>query len=136
MTGMDVKSIIGVISGYFDRLGFKYRVEDELIITVWEIEGRPHVVLIVATEKMVGMRSKLLEPKEVPEDPNFFKELLKAHHLMSNVRYDMDGDGNLGVSASTPIEALNFESFRIIFLTLLFAIEEFWKDIAPKFGLK
>jgi len=134
---MDVKSIIGVISSYFDRLGFKYKVEeDDLIITVWEIEGRTHIILIVATERMIGMRSKLLESEEVPDDPKFFKELLKAHHLMSNVRYDIDGSGNLGVSASSPVEALNFESFRVAFITLLFAIEEFWKEIAPKFGLK
>ncbi len=137
MTEVDVNKVIEVISGYFERLGFKYKVEDEdLIISIWEIEGRTHVVLIVATKKMVGMRSKLLSSEQIPEDPGFFRELLRAHYLMANARYDLDGNGNLGVSVSTPIDALNFESFKINFLTLLFAIEQFWKDIAPKYGLK
>ncbi len=106
-----------------------------MIISRWEIEGKEHLVLIVATERMVGMRSKLLDSKDIPNDPQFFIDLMRTHYLVSNARYDIDGNGNLGVSASAPVEALNYDSFRTWFIALLQTIEQFWKDIAPKYGL-
>ncbi len=124
------------IEEFLRNMGVKYQKEEGVIASLWRVGDGEYWVLVFVGDDWVAIRTIILERDKVPESVDFFKALLNAHYSLAEVRYDLDGDGNLGSSKTIPMAGLNQEVFSSEFNSVVFAIDYFRQEIAPKFDIE
>ncbi len=117
-------------------MGVKYQKEEGAITSLWKVGDKEYWVLVFIGDDWVAVRTTILRKEKVPQSVNFFKELLRAHYNLAEVRYDIDGDGNIGSSKTMPATGLNQDIFSSEFNSVVFAIDYFRQEIAPKFEIE
>ncbi len=124
------------IEEFLNGMGVKYQKEEGVIASLWKVGEGEYWVFVLFGDDWVAIRTTILESGKVPDSADFYRELLRAHYALAEVRYDLDGEGNLGSSKTIPVSGLNREIFSSEFNSVVFAIDYFRQEIAPKFGIE
>ncbi len=117
-------------------MNVKYRKEEGAITSLWKVGDKEYWVLVFIGDDWVAVRATILRKDKVPQSVDFFKQLLKAHYSLAEVRYDMDEEGNIGSSKTIPATGLNQDIFSSEFNSIVFAIDYFRQEIASRFEIK
>ncbi|MCD6243971.1 MAG: hypothetical protein J7J65_01890 [Candidatus Korarchaeota archaeon] len=124
------------IERYLNQMRIKFQKEEGVFASLWRVGDGEYWVLVFVGDEWVAIRTTILEKEQVPNSLDFYKSLLNAHYKLAEVRYDVDDDGNVGSTKTLPITGLNFDNFSSEFNSVVFAIDYFRQEIAPKFDIQ
>ena|GEM_PF-6134696 len=117
-------------------LNFKWSDEHNAFLVPYEISGHTHIVVVSWSDMWVVIRTGIMTKDEVPSRyrEELYKKLLQANHDYYEFAYDMDDEGNIGISEDIFIPALTFDVFWEEFNVIPLAIKYFWETIIPSLG--
>ncbi len=124
------------IEEFLNGMGVRYQKEEGVIASLWKVGDGEYWVFVLTGDDWVAIRTTILESGKVPDSVEFYRALLNAHYTLAEVRYDVDEEGNLGSSKTIPVSGMNKDIFASEFNSVVFAIDYFRQEIAPKFGIE
>ncbi|MHA1269137.1 MAG: hypothetical protein ACTSPY_05060 [Candidatus Helarchaeota archaeon] len=116
----------------------EYRDKYKIIIPyVFEFKNKETITLLVDTrigKKWVEIKCLLLMKKVLPKIPQLenilHEKLLQANFNYAEVTYSIDSEGNVFAEADMPVKT-DIINFKSEFVSILFAIENFFNQIIP-----
>ncbi|MFQ5712250.1 MAG: Ig-like domain-containing protein, partial [Candidatus Geothermarchaeales archaeon] len=138
--GEEAKAL-NVVRGFLDQMRVRYSLDpaqNTLISRGWGVEGKVFTIVVGISGPWVVVRAIILAKDRIPTEaePDIYKRMLEVSYSYPELRYDVDGEGNLGTTQTMPIAGLNLENFKSEFTAVLDAIKHFVTDIAPKFEIE
>jgi hypothetical protein len=86
-------------------------------------------------EKWVQIKCLLMLSKNIPDIPDLeetlHRKLLQANFNFAEVTYSLDEENNIFSEADMPIDT-DFTNFKSEFVSVVFAIDYFFKNIVPE----
>jgi hypothetical protein len=125
---------IEVFEEYLERLDFDYEVDEDdeaidiRLETEWEHEYT--VTLVEAGPRYVLFVSPLVELGDDPDEEELYRRLLELSDECRHVKFSVDGDGDVKVSAEGFARLDAFGQFRRRLDALMAAIDDFAQEIA------
>jgi len=129
------------IEGYLKQMNLVFRVipSEERIIVPYKIGGRVFLVSITASDRWVRFYSIIVTKDQLGKDvniPNLHRELLVANGKLSEVKYFITEQGDVGVVGHEGVDVLTIDGFRQEYEAIPFGVSYFLKEIAPKLNLE
>ncbi|MBS7287867.1 MAG: hypothetical protein KIH01_03755 [Candidatus Freyarchaeota archaeon] len=118
------------------NLSFEWSEEHNAFLVPYMISGHKHVVVVSWSENWIIIRTGIMMKEEVPQGykEELYRKLLQANHDYYEFAYDMDEEGNIGISEDIFIPALTFDVFWEEFNVIPLAVKYFWERIIPSLG--
>ncbi|MHA1819312.1 MAG: type III secretion system chaperone [Promethearchaeota archaeon] len=120
---------------YLEKLGIQDLSVDpnKNIITVpFEFDDFEFLSFIIITQEWYLVKTSIFELDVLPKSSyvSLFKELLKANFVLNDVTYSLDPEEkSIWCEADIPSD-VDFEHFKLEYLSIIFAIDYFFKNIA------
>ncbi|MBD3187922.1 hypothetical protein GF325_13885 [Candidatus Bathyarchaeota archaeon] len=137
--------VLDQLEEYLKRIEVRYGRtvlgEYEVIGAPWVIEKKDFLVLMRMKDEWIWSSAAVLLKEEVPRENarEFLFDCLKANHLLPEICFDADQDGNLGTSQEIHVSAImdegGFSEFKYEFFAIPACIKYFLKNIAPKYNV-
>ncbi|MHA1792681.1 MAG: hypothetical protein ACTSVI_08560 [Promethearchaeota archaeon] len=137
--------ILDEIEKYLKRLEVRYGRttlgEYEVIGAPWVIDNKDFLVLIRIKNDWIWTSAALLLKEDFPKEneKDFLVECLKANHILPEICFDADQEGNLGTSQEIHVSAIKnpggFSEFKYEFFAIPACIKYFLNNIAPKYNV-
>lgn len=122
---------IGIVDMNIDR--------KKLIIAVpFDYEEFTFLSHIVLSPDWILIKTSIFELDRLSESSliNLFAEVLKGNFILNSVVYSLDPENkSVWAQADVPISA-DFETFKLNYFSIVFAIDYFMKNISPKLQMK
>jgi len=122
---------IGIVDLNVDR--------EKLIITVpFDYEEFSFLSHIVLSPEWILIKTSIFELDQLSEMSifNLFSEVLKGNFILNSVVYALDPEHkSIWAQADIPISS-SFETFKLNYFSIVFAIDYFMKNISPKANLQ
>jgi hypothetical protein len=143
---MTEEEILTEIEKYLKQLEVRYgrtKLGDyEVIGAPWVIDDKDFLVLIRIKNDWIWTSAALLLKDQFPKgrEQEFLTECLKANHMLPEICFDADNEGNLGTSQEIHATAINneggFSEFKYEFFAIPACIKYFMNNIGPKFNIE
>lgn len=116
----------------------EFQDDHKIIIPfTYTFPNKENITLNVDTrmdEKWVQIKCLLMLSKNIPDIPDLeetlHKKLLQANFNFAEVTYSLDDENNIFSEADMPIDT-DFTNFKSEFVSVVFAIDYFFKNIVP-----
>ncbi|QEE17663.1 hypothetical protein DSAG12_03500 [Promethearchaeum syntrophicum] len=114
---------------------------EKLIITIpFEYEEFTFLSHVVISTEWILIKTSIyeIEPGKLNQQAllNLFSEILKGNFLLNSVVYSLDPENkSVWAQADVPCSA-DFESFKLSYFSIIFAIDYFMKNISPKLQMR
>ena len=114
---------------------------EKLIITIpFEYEEFTFLSHVVISTEWILIKTSIyeIEPGKLSQTAllNLFSEILKGNFLLNSVVYSLDPENkSVWAQADVPCSA-DFESFKLSYFSIIFAIDYFMKNISPKLQMQ
>lgn len=122
---------IGIVDLNVDR--------EKLIITVpFDYEEFSFLSHIVLSPEWILIKTSIFELDQLSEMSifNLFAEILKGNFILNSVVYALDPEHkSIWAQADIPISS-SFDTFKLNYFSIVFAIDYFMKNISPKANLQ
>ncbi|MHA1731373.1 MAG: hypothetical protein ACTSU5_05490 [Promethearchaeota archaeon] len=117
--------------------------EQDVIGAPWVIDDKDFLVLVREKNDWIWISAAILMADQIPSGEKraeMFLECLRANHLLPEICFDADDEGNLGTSQELHSTGVNLEGgypeFKYEFLAVPAAIKYFKQTVAPKFDIE
>lgn len=122
---------IGIVDLNIDR--------EKLIVTVpFDYEDFTFLSHIVLSPEWILIKTSIFEIESLTDVAIFelFAEILKGNFILNSVVYALDPENkSIWAQADVPIST-DFETFKLSYFSIVFAIDYFMKNISPKIDLQ
>ncbi len=114
---------------------------EKLIITIpFEYEEFTFLSHVVISTEWILIKTSIyeIEPGKLSQTAllNLFSEILKGNFLLNSVVYSLDPENkSVWAQADVPCSS-DFESFKLSYFSIIFAIDYFMKNISPKLSMQ
>lgn len=131
---------LDLVVGYLDEIGIVDINVDrkKLIIAVpFDYEDFTFLSHIVLSADWILIKTSIFELERLSEQSliNLFAEILKGNFILNSVVYSLDPENkSIWAQADVPISA-DFDTFKLNYFSIVFAIDYFMKNISPKLQL-
>ena len=133
---------LSTIKEFLTRIGIvdmKVDVEKLIITIPFEYEEFTFLSHVVISTEWILIKTSIyeIEPGKLNQQSllNLFSEILKGKFLLNSVVYSLDPENkSVWAQADVPCSA-DFESFKLSYFSIIFAIDYFMKNISPKLQL-
>ena len=130
---------LSTIEKYLEDIGIvdmKVDVEKLIITIPFEYEEFTFLSHVVISTEWILIKTSIyeIEPGKLSQTAllNLFSEILKGNFLLNSVVYSLDPENkSVWAQADVPCSA-DFESFKLSYFSIIFAIDYFMKNISPK----
>ncbi len=134
---------LSTIEGYLLEIGIsdmKVDVEKLIITIPFEYEEFTFLSHVVISTEWTLIKTSIyeIEPGKLAQTAllNLFSEILKGNFLLNSVVYSLDPENkSVWAQADVPCSA-DFESFKLSYFSIIFAIDYFMKNISPKLQMQ
>ncbi len=134
---------LSTIEKYLTDIGIvDMRVDvEKLIITIpFEYEEFTFLSHVVISTEWILIKTSIyeIEPGKLSQTAllNLFSEILKGNFLLNSVVYSLDPENkSVWAQADVPCSS-DFESFKLSYFSIIFAIDYFMKNISPKLQMQ
>ena len=134
---------LSTIEGYLDKIGIvdmKVDVEKLIITIPFEYEEFTFLSHVVISTEWILIKTSIyeIEPGKLTQTAllNLFSEILKGNFLLNSVVYSLDPENkSVWAQADVPCSS-DFESFKLSYFSIIFAIDYFMKNISPKLQMQ
>ncbi len=132
---------LDLVSCYLEDIGIvDLKVDREkLIIAVpFDYEEFTFLSHIVLSPEWILIKTSIFEIEKLTQASvlNLFAEILKGNFILNSVVYSLDPENkSIWAQADVPISA-DFETFKLNYFSIVFAIDYFMKNISPKLQMK
>jgi len=134
---------LSTIEEYLVKIGIvDLRVDvEKLIITIpFEYEEFTFLSHVVISTEWILIKTSIyeIEPGKLSQTAllNLFSEILKGNFLLNSVVYSLDPENkSVWAQADVPCSS-DFESFKLSYFSIIFAIDYFMKNISPKLQMQ
>ena len=131
------------IEKYLENIGIvDMRIDvEKLIITIpFEYEEFTFLSHVVISTEWILIKTSIyeIEPGKLSQPAllNLFSEILKGNFLLNSVVYSLDPENkSVWAQADVPCSS-DFESFKLSYFSIIFAIDYFMKNISPKLQMQ
>ena len=131
------------IEKYLENIGIvDMRIDvEKLIITIpFEYEEFTFLSHVVISTEWILIKTSIyeIEPGKLSQTAllNLFSEILKGNFLLNSVVYSLDPENkSVWAQADVPCSS-DFESFKLSYFSIIFAIDYFMKNISPKLQMQ
>jgi hypothetical protein len=145
-TQVSESEILSEVEQYLKRLEVRYGRtklgENEVIGAPWVIDEKDFLVLIRIKNDWIWISAALLLKEEFPQgkEKEFLLECLRANHILPEICFDADQEGNLGTSQELHVMSIKdeggFSEFKYEFFAIPACIKYFITKIAPQFDIE
>jgi hypothetical protein len=134
---------LSTIEEYLDKIGIvdmKVDVEKLIITIPFEYEEFTFLSHVVISTEWILIKTSIyeIEPGKLSQTAllNLFSEILKGNFLLNSVVYSLDPENkSVWAQADVPCSS-DFESFKLSYFSIIFAIDYFMKNISPKLQMQ
>jgi len=134
---------LSTIEGYLTSIGIvdmKVDVEKLIITIPFEYEEFTFLSHVVISTEWILIKTSIyeIEPGKLSQTAllNLFSEILKGNFLLNSVVYSLDPENkSVWAQADVPCSS-DFESFKLSYFSIIFAIDYFMKNISPKLQMQ
>ncbi len=132
---------LDLVVGYLENIGIiDLKVDREkLIISVpFDYEDFTFLSHVVISPDWILIKTSIFEIEKLPQASvlNLFAELLKGNFILNNVVYSLDPEHkSIWAQCDIPIAA-TFETFKLNYFSIVFAIDYFMKNLSPKLEME
>ncbi len=138
---------LDIVEDFLQKMEIKYARttlnDQEVIGAPWVIDELDFLVLVREKQDWIWISAAILMADQFPKGPKKLEMLmdcLRANHLLPEICFDADDEGNLGTSQELHTSGVNMEGgyheFRYEFFAIPAAIKYFKQNIAPKYGIQ
>ncbi|MHA1728664.1 MAG: hypothetical protein ACTSWY_08010 [Promethearchaeota archaeon] len=130
-----IKRNLGKLDAYLEELGIEEKDIDfskNILIIPFEYENLQFLSHVIIGVDWFIVKASILELKNIPKHlvPQTFFELLKTNFILNDVTYSIDPEGkSIWCEADIPSD-LDFSHFKLEYLSIVFAIDYFIKNIS------
>nr|MDO8119426.1 hypothetical protein [Candidatus Sigynarchaeota archaeon] len=142
---MEESQVLTEIEGFLKRLEVRYGRtvlgDQEVIGAPWVIDNKDFLVIIRIKSGWIWISAAILLKDEFPKgsEKEFLMECLRANHVLPEICFDADQEGNLGTSQELHATSLKndggFVEFKYEFFAIPACIKYFLSKIAPKYNI-
>ena len=134
---------LSTIEKYLEDIGIvdmKIDVEKLIITIPFEYEEFTFLSHVVISTEWILIKTSIyeIEPGKLSQTAllNLFSEILKGNFLLNSVVYSLDPENkSVWAQADVPCSS-DFESFKLSYFSIIFAIDYFMKNISPKLQMQ
>ncbi len=134
---------LSTIEEYLEKIGIvdmKVDVEKLIITIPFEYEEFTFLSHVVISTEWILIKTSIyeIEPGKLTQTAllNLFSEILKGNFLLNSVVYSLDPENkSVWAQADVPCSS-DFESFKLSYFSIIFAIDYFMKNISPKLQMQ
>jgi len=134
---------LSTIEEYLEKIGIvdmKVDVEKLIITIPFEYEEFTFLSHVVISTEWILIKTSIyeIEPGKLSQTAllNLFSEILKGNFLLNSVVYSLDPENkSVWAQADVPCSS-DFESFKLSYFSIIFAIDYFMKNISPKLQMQ
>jgi len=134
---------LATIEKYLTEIGIvdmKVDVEKLIITIPFEYEEFTFLSHVVISTEWILIKTSIYEIEPGKLSPtalsNLFSEILKGNFLLNSVVYSLDPENkSVWAQADVPCSA-DYESFKLSYFSIIFAIDYFMKNISPKLQMQ
>ena len=131
------KEAVNKVKEILDKMNLKYRYveEEDLFIVPFESDIKKFNVLVVVRGDWVTTLAMAARKEELPKDldeKELYKLLLRLSLELSEVTFGLTELGDIVVHAESHVKALSPENFEVEFASVVFGVDYFAREIAPK----
>ncbi|MHA1562952.1 MAG: hypothetical protein ACTSPA_12600 [Promethearchaeota archaeon] len=134
---------LSTIEKYLEDIGIvdmKVDVEKLIITIPFEYEEFTFLSHVVISTEWILIKTSIyeIEPGKLSQTAllNLFSEILKGNFLLNSVVYSLDPENkSVWAQADVPCSS-DFESFKLSYFSIIFAIDYFMKNISPKLQMQ
>jgi len=128
------------IEDYLKQMNLVFKVipSEERIIVPYKIGGRVFFVSITASDRWVRFYSIIVSKDQLGNVnvADLHRELLVANGQLSEVKYFITEQGDVGVVGHEGVDVLTIDGFRQEYEAIPFGVNYFLKEIAPKLNME
>ena len=131
------------VEKYLEDIGIvdmKVDVEKLIITIPFEYEEFTFLSHVVISTEWILIKTSIyeIEPGKLSQTAllNLFSEILKGNFLLNSVVYSIDPENkSVWAQADVPCSS-DFDSFKLSYFSIIFAIDYFMKNISPKLHMQ
>ncbi|MHA1718903.1 MAG: hypothetical protein ACTSWX_10000 [Promethearchaeota archaeon] len=131
------------IEKYLEEIGIvdmKVDIEKLIITIPFEYEEFTFLSHVVISTEWILIKTSIyeIEPGKLSQQSllNLFSEILKGNFLLNAVVYSLDPENkSIWAQADIPVNS-SYESFKLGYFSIIFAIDYFMKNISPKLQMQ
>lgn len=134
---------LSIVEKYLEDIGIvdmKVDVEKLIITIPFEYEEFTFLSHVVISTEWILIKTSIyeIESGKLSQTAllNLFSEILKGNFLLNSVVYSLDPENkSVWAQADVPCSS-DFESFKLSYFSIIFAIDYFMKNISPKLQMQ
>ena len=134
---------LSIVEKYLEDIGIvdmKVDVEKLIITIPFEYEEFTFLSHVVISTEWILIKTSIYEIEAAKLSQtallNLFSEILKGNFLLNSVVYSLDPENkSVWAQADVPCSS-DFESFKLSYFSIIFAIDYFMKNISPKLQMQ
>jgi len=131
------REAVNKVKEILDKMGLKYEYveKEDLFIVPFKSDVKEFNVLVAVRGDWVTTLAMAAKKEELPKDldeKELYKLLLRLSLELSEVTFGLTEFGDVVVHAESHVKALSPENFEVEFASVVFGVEYFAREIAPK----